>query len=308
MDLRHLRYFVAVAEERHITRAALRLGIQQPPLSQTIQALEAELGGALFTRGPRGVELTSAGTVLLAEAYDIIGSLERASTLTRRAIGGQIGRLSIGFTTSAMMHPVVPAIIRAFRAEAPLVELDLQEGNAADLTERVHRGELALGFLRLPVARPTGIVFLRLLDEELVLVLPIGHPLLSAAAGGRIRRFDLTELAKERFILVRRPNAPGMYANLLNACRDAGFEPIIAAEVGHMLTNINLVAAGVGISLVPAAMREVNLRQVAFCAVTPAPGLAAPLTLAYPERGRSPILERFLALSRQIASREQGAA
>jgi len=188
------------------------------------------------------------------------------------------------------------------------VELDLQEGNAADLTERVHRGELALGFLRLPVARPTGIVFLRLLDEELVLVLPIGHPLLSAAAGGRIRRFDLTELAKERFILVRRPNAPGMYANLLNACRDAGFEPIIAAEVGHMLTNINLVAAGVGISLVPAAMREVNLRQVAFCAVTPAPGLAAPLTLAYPERGRSPILERFLALSRQIASREQGAA
>jgi DNA-binding transcriptional LysR family regulator len=302
MDLRQLRYFVAVAEERHITRAAQRLGLQQPPLSQTVAALEAELGGALFTRLPRGVELTPAGLVLLAEAYDIIVSFERAASLVRQVLGGRVGRLSIGFTTSAMLHPVVATIIRAFRAEAAEVELDLQEGNAAELTERVQRGELAAGFLRVPVARPAGIVFMHLLDEALMLALPQGHALLQAAPR---RSVDLAALAGERFILVRRPHAPGIYANLLNACREAGFEPQIAAEVGHMLTNINLVSAGVGISLVPASMREVNLRQVSYVPVTPAPGLAAPLTLAYLDRGRSPMLDRFVALSCQIAAREQ---
>ena len=305
MDLRQLRYFVAVAEERHITRAAQRLGLQQPPLSQTIAALEAELGGALFKRVPRGVELTQAGSALLAEAYDIIASFERAAAITRGVLGGRVGRLSIGFTTSAMLHPLVAAIFRVFRAEETEIELDLREGNAASLIERVQRGDIAAGFLRVPVARPPGTCFLPLHQEPLLLALPLGHALLSVAA---LRPIRLAELAQERFILVRRPNAPGIYGNLVNACRDAGFEPQIAAEVGHMLTNINLVAAGVGISLVPASMRDINRREVAYVPIIPAPGLAAPLTLAYLERGGSPMLDRFVALSRQIAAQEQGDA
>lgn len=300
MDLRHLRYFVAVAEERHITRAAHRLGIQQPPLSQQIHALEAEIGGKLFVRVPRGVELTDAGRLLLAEAYDILASVERAGAIARQAVGGHVGKLSIGFTTSAVLHSLVPDIIRAFREALPNVVLDLQEGNAAVLTEQVQAGALDAGFLRVPVARPTGLNFLRLLDEELVVVLPVGHPLADTAH----YPLELVSLAAERFILVRRPSAPGIYANLMQACREAGFEPRVVAEVAHMLTNINLVAAGVGISLVPAAMREINLRQVVYAPIRQAPGLAAPLTLVFPARARSPVLERFLALTRRLAGVE----
>ena len=301
MDLRQLRYFVAVAEEQHVTRAAKRLGIQQPPLSLTIQALEAEVGGKLFVRGPRGMEVTAAGAVLLEEARVILGSVERAGAMTRRAMGGQVGRLSVGFTTSAMMHPLVPQIIKSFRSQTPHVALDVQEGNAAELTERVNSGEIAVGFLRLPVAHPTGVVFQRLLDEALVAVLPIGHDLLRGRDLEHPKPIRLRELAGEPFILVRRPNAPGMYANLLHACREAGFDPLVAAEVGYMLTNINLVAAGMGVSLVPEAMREVNLRHLVYLPVQPAAGLSAPLTMVYLERRRSPILEQFLILARAMA-------
>eukprot|EP01037_Dinobryon_pediforme_P005562 gene5562-5617_t len=297
MELRHLRYFVAVAEERHITRAAARLGIQQPPLSQQIHALEAEIGGRLFRRVPRGVELTEAGHLLLAEAYEILAGVDRAGAIARTAAEGEVGALSVGFTTSAMLHPLVPDIIRAFRADFPRVSLDLQEGNAAELTERVHHGALQAGFLRVPVARPSGIRFLGLLDEELMVVLPVGHNLVPAPG----HRLDLAALVDERFILVRRPSAPGIYANFVEACRQEGFEPKVVAEVGHMLTNINLVAAGVGISLVPAAMCEINLRQVVYAPIRQRPGLAAPLTLMFPERGSSPVLERFLALTRRLA-------
>lgn len=309
MDVRQLRYFVAVAEERHITRAARRLGLQQPPLSQAIHALEAELGGALFVRGPRGVELTAAGTVLLAEARDILASVARASRVTKQAAEGRSGAVSVGFTTSAMLHPVVPEVIRAFRGRFPDIRLNLQEGNAAELTERLQRSEVELGFLRLPVSAPDGVTFRWLLDEELVVVLPLGHRLLGAAITDvlprdRPRLLDLAELAGERFILVRRPSAPGIYANVMQACRAQGFEPEVVAEVAHMLTNINLVAAGMGISLVPASMREINLRQVAYCPLRPVPGLAAPLTLAYPSRGRPPALEQFLNLVREMIGGE----
>lgn len=299
MDLRQLRYFVAVAEARHISRAAQSLGIQQPPLSQAIRALEAELGGRLFTRHARGVELTPAGAVLLAESREIIAGLERAGLATRRALSGETGRLSIGFTTSAILHPLVPDVIRAFRAAHSGITLDLQEGNAAELTEAVHHGDLDAGFLRVPVAHPEGLAFMRLLDEELVVVLPIGHRLL--AGGGGPRLLHLAELSGEPFILVRRPSAPGIYANVILACREAGFEAAVVAEVAHMLTNINMVAAGLGISIVPASMREINLRQVVFCPIAPAAGLAAPLTLAYPERGRAPMLERFITLTSRLA-------
>jgi DNA-binding transcriptional LysR family regulator len=298
MELRHLRYFVAVAEERHITRAARRLGMQQPPLSQQIRALETELGAALFVRGARGVELTVAGQALLGEAYAILESIDRAATRTLQAARGQVGKLSVGFTTSAVLHPLVPRIIRAFRQEHALVELDLRENAAADLTEAVMRRDIQVALLRAPVARPLELAFLELLHEELLLVLPVGHRWLArrgAAAG-----VELRELAQERFILVRRPGAPGIYENVILACRAAGFEPQVVAEVPHMLTNINLVAAGTGISVVPASMREVNLRQVGYCALRTTPKLTAPLTLAYLADNADPVLLNFIAVTRKL--------
>ena len=166
MELRHLRYFIAVAEERHITRAAQRLNMQQPPLSQQIRALETELGVALFIRGARGVELTVAGRTLLDEAYAILNAVGSATTRTRQAASGQRGRLSVGFTTSAALHPLVPSIIHAFREDYPQVELDLHENAAADLTEAVMRRDLHVALLRVPVAQPPGLEFLELLRHR----------------------------------------------------------------------------------------------------------------------------------------------
>ena len=297
MELRHLRYFVAVAEERHMTRASVRLGIQQPPLSQQIKALETELGAALFIRGARGVELTVAGQALLAEAYAILESVGRAAARTVQAARGQTGRLSLGFTTSAVLHPLVPEIIRAFRGGYERVDLDLQEDAAAGLIEALVRHDIHAALMRIPVARPPELAFLELLHEELLVVLPAGHALVGRVG---VEGVDLSDLARERFILVRRPGAPGIYQNLILACRAAGFEPLVVAEVPHMLTNINLVAAGVGISVVPASMREVNLRQVRYCRLKASPAITVPLTLAYVAEDESPLVGNLIAITRRL--------
>jgi DNA-binding transcriptional LysR family regulator len=297
MELRHLRYFLAVAEERHITRAAQRLGMQQPPLSQQIRALETELAVPLFVRSARGVELTAAGQLLQGEAYAILASVSHAAAQMQQAARGQVGRLSVGFTTSAVLHPLVPGVIRAFREDHPQVELDLRENPAADLIEALVRRDIQVALLRVPVARPPELAFIELLQEELLVVLPAGHRLLGRRGKSGL---DLRELAEERFILVRRPGAAGIYENLILACRAAGFEPVVVAEVAHMLTNINLVAAGAGISVVPASMREVNLRQVGYRRLRTTPGLTAPLTLGYVADNASPVLHNFIATTRRL--------
>ena len=172
------------------------------------------------------------------------------------------------------------------------MELDLHENAAADLTEAIMRRDIQVACVRAPVARPAELAFLELLHEELLVVLPVGHGLIGDGA------VDLKDLAQERFILVRRPGAPGIYENVIHACRAAGFEPHIAAEVPHMLTNINLVAAGEGISIVPASMREVNLRQVVYRPLRTSPKLTAPLTLAYLSDNQDPLLSNFIAIVR----------
>jgi DNA-binding transcriptional LysR family regulator len=297
MELRHLRYFVAVAEERHITRAAHRLGIQQPPLSLQIKALERELGVPLFIRSARGVTLTAAGQVFLEDSLAILDSVGKATARSVGVAHGHAGQLSIGFTTSAALHPMVPGIIRAFRERYAKVDLDLRENAAADLTEAVLRGDIQAALIRVPVARSPELAFAELALEELLVVLPRGHKLLGARQASGV---DLLDLAAERFILVRRPGAPGIYENVILACRAAGFEPDIAAEVPHMLTNINLVAAGVGISLVPASMREVNLQQVGYHRIRSDPKLTAPLTLVWLESNTDPLLKNLIAIARAL--------
>lgn len=294
MELRHLRYFVAVAEERHMTRAAVRLGIQQPPLSVQIRALETELGVSLFVRGARGVELTAAGRIFLKDVEAILGSVGRAAERVREAARGGVGRLSVGFTTSAVLHPMVPRMIQAFRQAYGEVELDLHEAPAANLIEAVMRREIQVALLRVPVDRPSGLAFVELAYEDLLAVLPVGHRL--AARRGGVR---LDDLRQERFILVRRPDAPGIYENVILACRAAGFEPVIGAEVAHMLTNINLVAAGAGVSFVPASMREVNLRQVVYVPLRARPRLRVPLTLGYLAGTSDPVVRNFVSVAAQ---------
>ena len=277
--------------------------MQQPPLSAQIKQLETELGASLFIRTPRGVVLTPAGQVFLEDATAILAAVDRAAARTAQIAHGQLGRLAIGFTTSALLHPFVRRIMRVFRETYPAVELDLDEGNAAKLTRSVARGTMAAGFLRIPVERPPGVAFVELLQEELLVVLPVGHRL-----SGRSNALDLGELARERFILVRQHGAPGIYENVVAACRAAGFEPSIAAEVPHMLTNVNLVAVGAGISVVPASMSQIGLQDVRYCRLRAAPPLTAPLTMAALSDNGDPILANLLAIARDLAAAEVGPA
>ncbi|MEO9190685.1 MAG: LysR family transcriptional regulator [Acetobacteraceae bacterium] len=304
VELRHLRYFIAVAEEGHVTRAAARLGLRQPPLSQQLRALEAELGVALFTRLPRGMALTPAGRAFLLEARAVLAASERAAAQAVMAARGQSGEIVVGLTTSAILHPLLPSIMGAYRRAYPDVLFRPHEGNAADLTDALASGALHAAYLRAVVGRPVGIAFLKLLEEDLLVALPAGHRL---AERGDVA-VTLRELSDENFILVRRHAAPGMYANVVEACRAAGFEPRIVTEVGRMLTNISLVAAGVGISLVPASMRGIDLGGVRYRRIADPHPPRAPLTIAVRADETRPTVANLLAISRAHAGVDERAA
>jgi DNA-binding transcriptional LysR family regulator len=297
MELRHLRYFVAVAEEHHVTRAAERLGIRQPPLSQQIRALEAELQVQLFHRKPRGVELTEAGETLLADARAILQQVDRACTAAQRAARGEAGRIGLGFTSSASFHPLVPRLIRSYREAFPQVALTLEESGTGELVEALLDEQLDAAFVRSPIAEAAGIAVLAILEEPMTVVLPAGHALAVAIAP-----LPLAALAGETLILYRRPLGPGLYDAIIAACQGAGFSPNIGQEAPRMLATLSLVAAGLGATLVPESMRRVGVTGVVYRALDPEAGLVAPLNLAYRRSGGSAAARTFIMLARQQAN------
>lgn len=303
MDLRHLRYFIAVAEEGHVTRAAERLGIQQPPLSQQIRALEIELDAQLFRRKPRGMELTQAGEALLAEARAILDRVEHAASAAKRMARGEAGRLAIGFTSSASFHPIVPRAIRAFREAQPLVMLSLEEGGTAELAEALQAEKIDAAFVRSPIGPAAGIAIEAILEEEMVAALPAGHAL---SAGGNTTRLPLATLEPETFILYRRPLGPGLYDSIIAACQHAGFSPRIGQEAPRMLSTLALVAAGLGVTLVPASMQALGVHGLAYRRLDGAAVLVAPLNLAHRRGETAAALRRFIALVRRHAGRTTG--
>jgi DNA-binding transcriptional LysR family regulator len=221
-------YFIAVAEEKHMTRAAERLGIQQPPLSMQIRALEQELEVQLFRASHAGVELTDAGVAFLERARVILDEVDRALATTRRTARGEQGRVVVGFTSSAPFHPFVPRVIRAFREMSPLVSLVLEESGSSELVQGLNNEDIDAAFIRSPVADVVGLTVRPLLQEKMVVALPKGHPL---ASGGRKKKtaqarpvpLPLADLAAETFILYKRPGGPGLYDTIITACRGAGF-------------------------------------------------------------------------------------
>jgi DNA-binding transcriptional LysR family regulator len=305
MDIRALRYFAAVAETGHMTRAAEQLGIQQPPLSLQIKALERELGVLLFRRHPRGVALTDAGRLFQAEALRMLQDMESMKQRMTRVAKGQAGTLAVGFTSSAAAHRFMPEALREFRRAYPDVELQLREDNAAELTEALAANRLHCGLLRVPVARPEGLLFETLLREPVLVAMPSDHRL----ARGRdkdSRPLPLAKLCEEGIILVRRPGAPGLYADLLALCHAKGLRPRVVAEVDRMMTNLNLVAAGVGLSVVPASMHGVHAHAIAYTRLADGGQLDAPLTLvSRAEEDNLPALN-FAALLRRLAQENPG--
>jgi len=299
MELRHLRYFVAVAEAGHITRAAERLGIQQPPLSQQIRALESELQVQLFRRKPRGVELTQAGRALLAEARSILQQVEHAVGAARRTARGEAGRVGLGFTSSASFHPLVPRLIRQYREAHPLVALSLDESGTGELVDALRQERLDAAIVRSPIGPVPDITVHAVLEEAMVAALPAGHALARHGAG---KTLALEALAAETFILYRRPLGPGLYDAIIAACQHAGFSPTIGQEAPRMLATLSLVAAGLGVSLVPDSMRRLRVYGVAYRPLDCVAGLVAPLNLAYRRGENSAAAQRFIALVRRTVS------
>src|SRR5437764_6905724 len=296
MELRHLRYFIAVAEEGHVTRAAERLGIQQPPLSQQIRALETELEVQLFRRKPRGVELTQAGEALLAEARGILDRVEHAVAAARRTGRCDAGRIGVGFTSSASFHPFVPRIIREFREASPLVALSLEEAGTGELVDGLLAERIDAAFVRSPIGAAAEVAVHSVLKEEMVVALPAGHRL---AAGSAESRLPLAALEPEIFILYRRPLGPGLYDAIIAACQRAGYSPQIGQEAPRMLSTLSLVAAGLGVTLVPDSMRRLRVHGVAYRRLDGSAGLIAPLNLAWRRDETAAAARRFVALVRQ---------
>jgi len=286
MELRHLRYFVAVAEELHFRRAAERLHMSQPPLSQQIRRLEEEVGATLLVRNQRRVELTAAGTAYLTRAREILLAVEDAAREARRVQRGEVGRLAVGFVGSAL-YSVVPELLRAFRERHPEVALRLHELGTTEQLRRLEDGRLDLGFIRAPGARP-GLSIETVLREPVVAALPDVHPL---ARRGEVR---VAQLAGEPLVLMTRAGAPGLRAALAPVTDGLG-EDAIVQEVAEMQTLIGLVAAGVGVSLVPESVRALARAGVVYRPLDgEAPTVA--LSAAWRTGDDSPVLAAFLEL------------
>jgi DNA-binding transcriptional LysR family regulator len=301
MELRHLRYFVAVAEELHFHRAATRLHISQPPLSQQIRALERELGVTLLSRNRRRVALTAAGAGFLEDARAILASVDRAAEHARAIARGSQGTLSIGFVGSAMFSPTLPDMLREFRAGHPGVDLVLRELPTSAQLGALVAGELDVGVIRGPVELEelNGQVELMTIQRErLVAAVPADHRLATR------RRVRAEELRGESFVILARREAPGLYAGLAAAMREAGGLPDDVLEVAEMQTIISLVAGGFGVSLVPASVGQVDRSGVVFRPFAgPTPTIE--LAVAWRRGPGTPVREEFLSVARP---RQEGRA
>jgi DNA-binding transcriptional LysR family regulator len=302
MELRHFRYFVAVADEGHITRAAERLGMQQPPLSQRIRSIEQELGVRLFLRKPRGVELTQAGRAFLGSARAILAQYDHAFETTRRAARGEQGSLCVGVTPTSSFHPLVTMVIRSFREEFPQVSLTLEECLTAEMVERLKGEKMDIAFFRSEMAPPEGLAIRPLLTEPMVVALPSGHALVR-----RDGTLALRELINETFIMFARQQGPAFYEATVAACLSAGFSPRLGQEAPRVTSALALVAAGLGICLVPASMRRIHPDGVKFCDLKSS-ALKASLNLVGRRRDPSPVVQNFSTLVKQVTEQFTGRA
>src|SRR5215468_226010 len=297
MDLRQLRYFIAVAEEGHITRAAERLGMQQPPLSQRIKAIERKLDVQLFHRKARGVELTDAGRALFENARVILAQLDHAIETTRRTARGEQGRIRVGITPTSPFHPFVPRVIRALRQAYPLVSLRLEEHPSDELVERLRNEQIDAAFVRMPLLNPEGLVVNRLLEEPLLVALPSNHALAGEGA------LSLKRLARETFIAYTARR--GFYDLTMVACNAAGFSPRIGQEAPRVTSLLALVASGLGITLVQASLQRMDIDGVIFRRLDGRVQPKAVLNLVSRRGDPSAVVRHFLNLVRQAAKNFQ---
>ena len=302
MELRHIRYFVAVAEELNFRRAAARLRIAQPPLSTQVRQLEEEIGARLLDRDSHRVALTAAGKVFLEHSRRILNGVETACLATQRSAKGEIGRLSIGFVTS-LTYGMLPGILRAYRRKYPDVLLSLSEMDTAQQIDALTTRQIDLGIigLGLPSERQ-DLELVTVIEEQLAAVLPVDHPLaVEFRARPRRRSLPLSKLQRERFYLADRSNAPVYNPWLVVLCQQAGFQPHIVHEADRPLTVLGYVAAGLGVTILPAQFGRLAPRDVTFIPLArPVPKYRYCAAWRRGE-GAVPALQQFIAIARQVS-------
>jgi LysR family transcriptional regulator, benzoate and cis,cis-muconate-responsive activator of ben and cat genes len=290
MDFRQLRYFIAVAEERHFRRAAERLHMSQPPLSQQIRALEDELGVPLLARNRRSVRLTASGEAFLRRARGLLEQAAGAATEAQRIGRGEAGSLAIGFMSAAMLGRL-PSLFTAFRAENAAVTIDLVQLPPQEQIEALDAGRIDLGFVaisagpRHPALERYRLTAHKIWEEELVAAVPPRHRLAER------RRIALRALAGERFITLSRAPETGHYDSVVQLCRRSRFRPTIAQEVEQLPAALALIASGYGVSLVPACAIDSWRELVAFLRLEERPRI--PVTMIYRADNASPVLTAF---------------
>lgn len=255
IELRHLRYFVAVAEELHFGRAAARLNISQPPLSQQIQILEQQVGARLFARTNRSVSLTAAGRQFLADSRQILLQVNEAAARASRLHHGETGELNIGFTSSAPFIKAVSDTLSTFRRRYPDVHIQTRETNTREQISPLTEGTLDLGLMR-NTQLPDTLNWQVILREPLLAMIHRDHPLASQDA------VSLVDLSKEPFVFFDPHVGTGLYDDILGLMRRYGVMPTITQEVGEAMTIIGLVASGLGVSILPASFRRVQLQEM----------------------------------------------
>lgn len=293
MEFRQLRYFLAVAEHLHFSVAAERVGIAQPPLSQQIIKLEGEIGTKLFIRHPRRVELTEAGEVFRENAKRILSDVDYALTQVKMAARGESGQLSIGFAGSTVFHPCVATVMRQFRQSYPGVLIKTEESNSTALLEKVADAQVDCALVRLPL-NCRDLITASLVEEEMVAVLPTGHRL------GRLRSIDLAQLESDPFILFPRPIGPDLYDSIISACRTEGFSPQVGMESPQISSSVNMVAAGFGVTLIPASIRQIHATGVTYQKLKNK-ALRTTIALVFRPREKSVTVQNFVKDLRAVA-------
>ncbi len=256
MEFRHLRYFLALAEELHFGRAAQRLAITQPPLSLNIQQLEASVGARLFDRDSKGVRLTAAGLAFRESAQALLAQADEARLLAREIEAGAIGRLRVGFVGSVLFRGL-PQWLEAYHASHPRIDVALNELNSQEQIDALMHEELDLGFVHTQRV-PAGLQTLLVHAEPFRCCVPAGHAL------ARRRKVSLLELRDEPFVLFSRQASPDYYTRIIEMCGAQGFYPRVRHEVRHWLSVVSLVSQGMGVSVVPAPLERSGMAGAAF--------------------------------------------
>ncbi|ACZ86672.1 LysR family transcriptional regulator [Streptosporangium roseum] len=292
LGLQQLHAFAILAEELHFGRAAERLGIAQPPLSQQIRRLEVKVGHPLFTRGPGRVTLTPAGHELLPAARRALDEIAIGLDAARRTGNGEAGRLRIGFSASLALT-LLPGLLRGYRDRYPGVDMEIREMTTAPQVAALREHVIDIGLLREPPDEP-GLVTETILSEEFVAILPTAHPL----AGQRV--VSIKALADEPFVLLPRSAGPTVHDQILDVCRSAGFEPRLGQHAVEWQTVSALVEAGLGVSLAPASIRRIRLKGIAYRRIEPNTARST-VAMTWRRDDRNPLVPRFLAAARNVA-------